>query len=248
MPAGKVTDLQRAVRVVLRQQKLSNKPLAIILAGHNGSGKSTMWHTHLADEFQVPLINADRMMLSILPETEQGHLRDWAITLRDSDTSWMRVAQKGVEAFVAQAMGNKVSFAMETVFSHWKKHPDGKIRSKIDLILTLQRQGYFVLLVFVGLSNAQLSVARVKTRVATGGHAVAEKKLRDRFPRTQKAIAAAARVADITVMADNSREARHAFSVCRIQSKSAGIFDVRAAGKKVPNEILAWLDVVSPWT
>ena len=39
-----------------------------VLFGHNGSGKSTMWYEHIVDNIQIPLINADRMMLSILPE------------------------------------------------------------------------------------------------------------------------------------------------------------------------------------
>jgi predicted ATPase len=56
-----------AIREVRAAQEATEKPLAIVLAGHNGSGKSTLWYRSLADELQVPLINADRMMLSILP-------------------------------------------------------------------------------------------------------------------------------------------------------------------------------------
>ena len=37
----------------------------------------------------------------------------------------MRVAQNGVQAFVAQALSQGVPFAMETVFSHWVEHADG---------------------------------------------------------------------------------------------------------------------------
>lgn len=51
-----------AVGQIVSFQKESGKPLAIILAGHNGSGKSTMWYDHLAPQLQLPLINADRMM------------------------------------------------------------------------------------------------------------------------------------------------------------------------------------------
>lgn len=60
--------LHSAVDAVIDQQKASKQPLAIVLAGHNGSGKSTMWYDHLADRLKVPLINADRMMLSILTD------------------------------------------------------------------------------------------------------------------------------------------------------------------------------------
>jgi len=130
-----MTELATAVDHVLAAQEQSKKPLAIVLAGHNGSGKSTMWYQHMVDRLQIPLINADRMMMLILPEvTCGGRLPNWASSLRDNDTSWMQVAQKGVQAFVAQAMAYKVPFAMETVFSHWRDLGKGKIESKVDLI------------------------------------------------------------------------------------------------------------------
>ena len=126
-----MTGLAHAVTAVRKAQKKSGKPLAVVLAGHNGSGKSTLWYGHLANSFQIPLVNADRMMMSILPEVQKGRcLPSWASTIRDSNESWMQVAQKGVQAFVAQAMANNVPFAMETVFSHWKKRADGTIESK----------------------------------------------------------------------------------------------------------------------
>lgn len=111
--------LHSAVDAVIDQQKAAKQPLAIVLAGHNGSGRSTMWYDHLADRLKMPLINADRMMLSILPEVKDGKaLPNWATKLRDKNEAWMGVAQKGVESFVAQAMAHHVPFATETVFSY----------------------------------------------------------------------------------------------------------------------------------
>src|ERR1700761_913481 len=132
-----------------------------------------MWRRALADRLEMPLINADRMMLSILPEPgEDGHLVPWAARLRDRDIGWMRVAQQGVQAFVGHAMAAKVPFAMETVFSYWEEQPDGRIASKLDLIRNLQAAGYFVLLVFVGLRSVTESINRVATRVREGGHGI----------------------------------------------------------------------------
>ena len=195
-----------AMSEVLEAQRLSAKPLGIVVSGHNGSGKSTMWRRHLSAKLQIPLINADRMMLAVLPEPDsRGRLVQWAAKLRDADPSWMRVAQKGVEAFVAHAIANKAPFAMETVFSYWRERPDGTIDSKIQLIEQMQKEGYFVLLCFVGLANASLSVARVRTRVARGGHDVPLQKLLDRFPRTRRAIRDAAVVADATILLDRQQ-------------------------------------------
>ena len=109
-------ELVQAVETVLDTHRATNKPLAIILAGHNGSGKSTMWRDLLGPKLQIPLLNADRMMMSILPEIDRGAaLPGWAQAIRDTDEGWMGVAQRGVQAFVGQAMSAGVPFAMETV-------------------------------------------------------------------------------------------------------------------------------------
>ena len=239
--------LDRAIAQVLSAQVASSRPLAIVLAGHNGSGKSTLWYERLAPEIRIPLVNADRMMMSILPEPdERRRLPDWASELRDRDEDWMRVAQKGVEAFVAQALARKVPFAMETVFSHWQDRGDGTFESKADLIRDMQRAGYFVVLVFVGLSSAHLSVARVSTRVARGGHHVDVAKLMARFPRTQAAVSDALTVADAALLVDNSRTSDEAFTPCRIQLGTRVLFDLRDGDGAVPPAIDAWLGRVAP--
>jgi predicted ABC-type ATPase len=241
--------LAAAVLQVIAKQKATGKPLAIILAGHNGSGKSTMWYKHVVDLIRIPLVNADRMMLSVLPEVlDPKKLPKWASSIRDADSDWMQVAQKGVESFVAHAMGRKVPFAQETVFSYWKENKDGTVSSKIDLITSLQQAGYFVLLFFVGLRDVQLSIGRVSSRRDAGGHDVAVDRLIERFPRTQKAIGRAINVADAAILTDNSRAEELAFTICRIQIKKSVSYDIRNRQHAVPTEILKWIDKVCPMT
>lgn len=242
-----MTELDRAVARILAAQELTKKPLAIVLAGHNGSGKSTMWRRSLANQLRLPLVNADRLMMSILPEpNSEGALVDWARELRDTNRSWMGVAREGVQAFVGQAMQAKVPFAFETVFSYWEPQPDGTIASKLDLIRDMQAAGYFVLLVFVGLANVDLSVLRVQTRVAENGHAVALADLLKRFPKTQRAINAACEIADAAILVDNSRDEKRAFTVARIELGGDALFDLRHGADTVPRAIAEWLDKVSP--
>lgn len=187
------------------------------------------------------------MMLSILPETDSdGFLPDWAQHLRDTDEGWMKVAQDGVLTFVAHAIKAKVPFAMETVFSYWQEQEDGTVLSKLDLIRDMQAAGYFVVLLFVGLANVDLSVLRVQTRVAEGGHGVDLPRLTRRFPKTQLAIRAAANIADASIFADNSRDEKQAFTVCRVQLGEEALFDVRSGGTPVPDAIMEWMNVVSP--
>ena len=231
--------------VLARCQK-SAKPLAVILAGHNGSGKSTLWCKHLSDIFQIPLINADRIMLSILPEPDaKQRLSDWATDLRDKNPEWMWIAQKGVGSFVDHALKAKVPFAVETVFSHWKEHADGRVESKIDWIKKYQRSGYFVLLLFVGLTSVEMSIARVKTRKELGGHGVALGKLRERFPRTQKAVRHALLVADAALLIDNSFSMDTPFPLCRAQFGDEIVYDCRDAASPPP-AIINWMKCVCP--
>ena len=117
-----------------------SKPTAFVLAGHNGSGKTTLWNERLAPQLQIPLINADRITASILPPADamSGRLPLWARKLRDNDERWQLLSQAGVQAFVGLVMEREMPFAFETVFSHWKKHPDGRIESKADIIKFLR--------------------------------------------------------------------------------------------------------------
>lgn len=239
-------ELNLAVETVTRAQQDTKKPLAIILAGHNGSGKSTMWNERLSERLRIPLINADRMMMSILPQVDRNApLPDWARQLRDADKAWSDVARRSVQAFVAEAASVGVPFAVETVFSYWEEQADGSFASKIDNILQLQSAGYFVLLLFVGLESCAMSILRVQTRVAQNGHDVPKEKLTDRFPRTQQAIAAALAVADASILTDNSREPSQAFTVCRVQLKDRLVYDIRRIGA-VPRPIQSWLNIVAP--
>jgi predicted ABC-type ATPase len=206
-----------------------------------------MWRKTLASQLQIPLINADRMMLSILPvPNSEGTLVGWAADLRDKDQNWMLVAQQGVNAFVGHAMQAQVPFAMETVLSHFKEREDGSFESKVDLIREIQEAGYFVVLFFVGLTDINLSILRVRTRIAENGHAVDASKLTERFPGTQKAIRHAPEVADAAILVDNSRDEAHAFTVCTVRRKAETLFDLRIAETSVPVAITKWLNIVCP--
>lgn len=190
--------------------------------------------------------------MSILPEPENGCLVAWAQQLRDQNELWMQLSQQAVRAFVLSVQAAKVPFAFETVFSHWKRTPDGSHDSKYKTIQELQEAGYFVVLLFVGLVNADTSVLRVTTRVATGGHGVPEAKLKERFARTQKAIAHAAPLADMTLMFDNSRGVEQAFTLARAQQGAQVLFDCRDVGFNVDQGLRdvasLWLTKVAPLT
>ncbi len=66
------------------------------------------------------------------------------------------------------------SFSFETVMSH---------PSKVDFFRDARGKGYKTYLYFVCTNSAELNVARVRSRVDVGGHAVPEDKIRERYTR-----------------------------------------------------------------
>jgi predicted ABC-type ATPase len=153
--------------------------------------------------------------LSILPPAidQKQTLRPWAANLRDNDERWQKLSQDGVQLFMGLIMDQHMPFAFETVFSYLERQADGTYKSKVDTIVALQKAGYFVVLVFVGLASAELSILRVNTRRLQGG------------PRTQEAIRLAAPLADMTFMFDNSRAIDNAFSLVRFQARASVLYD-----------------------
>ena len=108
----------------------------------------------------------------------------------------------------------------------------------------MQEAGYFVVLLFVGLVSVDMSVFRVSTRRQQGGHDVDRRKLIERFPRTQAAVGHAAQIANMTLMFDNSRSEKDAFSLVRAQAKKSVLFDARDPQFDVDPQLRA---VCDPW-
>jgi len=127
--------------------------------------------------------------------------------------------------------------------------PDGSYESKVEIIQPLQRAGDYVVLLFVALVSAELSVLIVSTRRSQGGHDVPLDKLHQRFPRTQRAIRHAAPIADMTLMFDNSRTPGKAFALVRAQRRQQVLFDCRderySAAAELRTIATHWIDKVA---
>ncbi len=135
---------------------LDARPIIVAIAGSNGAGKTTFFHTHLADT-ELQFVNAD----DLAHELDIGayEAAEAAAALR--------------QAFVAR----RVSFVFETVFSD----PVGE---KVSFLRDAVNLGYEVVLIFIHIADVETSVQRVSMRVAQGGHDVPDEKLQSRFPRT----------------------------------------------------------------
>ena len=134
-----------------------------VLAGGNGAGKSTFYHTRLAPT-GMPFVNADILAKQIYPQAPELHSYDAAMI-----AAQMRL----------QLLQEGESFCFETVFSH---------PSKIDFVAEAKAMDYEVILVFIHLHIVSLNQARIAQRVFEGGHNVPNEKIINRIPRTLKLI------------------------------------------------------------
>ena len=171
-------------------------PVLHVVAGPNGSGKTTFCTRVLIPATRLPFVNADEIARARWPgrEEAQGH-----------------AAAKAAEQERARLMAARRSFIAETVFSH---------PSKLDLVLRAGAAGYLVTLHIV-LVPEELSVARVRLRAEQGGHAVPIAKVRARYRRLWPLLEKAALAADETVVYDNSRAATPFRVVARYRNGQA---------------------------
>lgn len=163
---------------------MPGRPALFLLAGPNGSGKSTL-QRFLARRFRaigdVEFVNAD----------------DIAKTLQGPDSpERARAAQKRADARRAELIAAGTPFCTETVFSH---------ESRIELIREAKKAGFTVYLFVVCVDSPALAEIRVQQRVERHGHDVPSDRIHARYPRTLRNLAQAARIADCTLVFDNSR-------------------------------------------
>lgn len=170
-----------------------------LVVGCNGAGKSTFIELTLAPLLTGSyFVNADEIAKRRWPEDPAGHAYEAARIAADTR---------------AELIERGESFIAETVFSH---------PSKLDLVDTAQAAGYTVI-VHALLIPEPLAVLRVRHRAAAGGHDVPEHKIRERYQRLWRLVAAAALDADTATFYDNS-----AITGPRIVAQIAGGFVVGA--------------------
>ncbi|WP_020560530.1 zeta toxin family protein [Thiofilum flexile] len=162
------------------------KPLAIMVVGGNGAGKTTFIKNALPQLLNLnpmpTFINADIWQAQTFGRS--GHLEE------------DKKAQAWAEQTRLQHIKAKQSFIAETVFSH---------PSKIELVSTIKNAGFTVLLIHVGLKDADLALHRIRQRVKEGGHDVPIDKVKERYDRLLPLVAEATHYADLAFIYDNSK-------------------------------------------
>jgi len=157
-------------------------PALHLLAGPNGSGKTTFYERVLLPVTNLGFVNADVIAAATWPGAEVQHAYEAAALAADQRS---------------RLIADRVSFATETIFSH---------RSKLELLSTAARAGYLVTLHVVAVP-VDLAVARIVERVGHGGHSVPEDKLRERYQGLWGYVRHAIGLVDAAHVYDNSRAA-----------------------------------------
>ena len=149
----------------------AHRPVLIVIAGPNGSGKTTITSKILKHEWleNALYINPDQVA--------QDRFGDW-----NSPEAVLQAAQY-CEKQREECLRRQQSLIFETVLSS-----DGKV----DFIRRAHEAGYFIRIFFVSTNHPSINSSRIARRVMKGGHDVPIPKIISRY---QKSILNCKRVA-----------------------------------------------------
>jgi predicted ABC-type ATPase len=151
-----------------------------LVAGPNGAGKSTFVELTLAALLKgTVFVNADEIAKARWPDDPPAHAYEAALIAAETRAKLIELGRP---------------FIAETVFSH---------PSKVELVDAAHAAGYTVVL-HVLLIPEDLAVARVAYRVQSGGHPVAQNKIRERYHRLWALVADAITRCEQATVYDNS--------------------------------------------
>ena len=160
-----------------------NKPTLIVIAGPNGSGKTTVTTQILKHEWVEGClyINPDNIA--------QEEFGDW-----NAPEAVLKAAKLATERR-ENCLKQQQNFIFETVFSA----PD-----KVDFLKRAQEAGFFIRLFFVGTNHPAINASRIAHRVMEGGHDVPIAKIVNRYYKSIANCQLAASFVDRLYVYDNS--------------------------------------------
>jgi len=170
------------------QTMLNDTKTAFIIAGPNGSGKTT-FSISLLENTEILTgahLNADIIAKAYMTDDDYKDLTPLEVHLKVS-----KLVDDAIDALIEQGS----NIILETVFSS---------KYKLDTYAKLKNAGYFVNVIFVATSDPMINVLNVASRVKSGGHSVPIEKIISRYYKSLENAKLISRDADCLILIDNS--------------------------------------------
>lgn len=163
----------------------NHKPELIIIAGPNGSGKTTITQKFIHHEWAegTTYINPDQVAKDMFG--------DW------NDSEAVLKAANYCYELREKCLVEKKSFVFESVFS---------AQDKVDFVLRAKEAGFFIRIFFISTANPTINASRIAKRVMEGGHDVPISKIISRYNKSIQNCKTVAPIVDRLYFYDNSTE------------------------------------------
>lgn len=165
---------------------MERKPVLAVVAGPNGSGKTTITEALLMHQWLQGCVY-------INPDNMAQELGDW-----NNHELSLKAAQQA-EQLREKLLKERTSLAFETVFSA----PD-----KVDFVKRAHEQGFYVRFFFVATSDPAINAARITKRYLQGGHEVPIPKIVNRYYRAIQQCVEIIPYVDRLDVFDNSKDGK----------------------------------------
>ena len=167
----------------------NHKPVLIVIAGPNGSGKTTITTKILHHQWMedAVYINPDQIA--------KDKFGDW------NSAEAVMQSVRYCEALREECLTERKSLIFETVLS---------ADDKLDYIRRAKDAGFFIRVFFVSTNHPTINAARIAHRVMEGGHDVPITKIISRYFKSILNCRRISRLADRTYIYDNSVDGQEA--------------------------------------
>lgn len=162
-----------------------HRPTLCIVAGPNGSGKTSTTLRLLANEWTADslYINPDNIA--------QEQFGDW-----NSPEAILKAAQQATQQRY-ECLEQGRDFVFETVFSS---------AEKLEFVRKAKEAGFFIRFFYICTADPEINIIRIARRYMDGGHEVPISKIISRYYKSLELAAQAIAIVDRAYIYDNSKE------------------------------------------
>lgn len=200
-------------------------PWMAIIAGPNGAGKST---------FHDKILQEDPLFKNISFINLDNYAKELAGESGDVE-KYLFEAGRMVRQNINEKFENLDNFIYETTASG---------RTHLKIMDEARKLGYKIAVVFIGLSDVELSHLRVQSRVQNGGHDVPPAIIDRRYPNVMKNFPEMLKRCDVAAVFDNSSKAPYKLvfymdeKTIRTNGKYPSWVEEGLQGRKTSKEII----------